>query len=304
MACARIPKTNCTVNSLLTASRENDLSSLVTIYKQIEENVACRQPSRAVMQTVLTQGTIGLPAGSTVSLSNANVYTQSVAAGGSEGSTSSFTGNSILAPKAYPKSSALLSISSTFNTAHPMNSGTTAYDTTTWYGGSNLNVASVTSCETLGLGYVGPTPIQSSDSISTINSKKNLTDVKEIVYAFSSYNLAASAYSRAITTVSAATATVDAVACNRQFRKATVIPSTLGVGTTLPVIDATSGDGGATSLITACVYGADSTTRDTVSTLLSTTLSGLAACPAAAASGATSFGATGLNTYTGFPNGQ
>jgi len=305
MACARIPKANCTVNSLLTQNREGDIASLVTSYKQIAENGACRQPSQALMQRVLTNGTTGLPFNTSVQINSNYTYTNTAAQGGSEGSTTGLAGNAILASKAYPKSGALLGISSTFASAHPMKEGTTAYDTTTFYGGSNLNVANVTSCEAIGLGNVGPTPIQATDSIATTNTKRKLSDVKEIVYAFSAYNVAATAYAVAAAATTAGTqGTLDAVACNRQFRRATVIPATLGVGTSLNPIDAVFGDGGATSLITACVYGGDGATRTAVSALLGSTLPGVASCPATASTGASSFGATGLTTYTSFPDGQ
>ena len=311
MACARVPRTSCTASSLLTSTRDADVASLVNNYQTINATAECRKPSTGVLAAVLSQGATGLPKeatflgkNTTVNLGGGRIYQNTAAAGGSEGSTTGLSSTGILAEKAYPKSGALLGIAATFTTAHPMNSGTTPYDTATFYGGSNINVANVTSCDALGLGNYGPTPIKPTDSLTTVNSKKTLTDVKEVVYAFSTNNTVAKAYETAIATTSPFTATVDAIACNRQMRKLTPISSLLNVGTTLADLNTTSGDGGATSLVTACVYGADSATRTVVSTTLGTTLPGLDSCPVAASSGASSFGATGLTTYTSFPDGQ
>jgi len=317
MACARVPRTSCTASSLLTATRDADVTTLVNYYQIINATPECRKPSTGLLANVLSTGTVGLPKeatflgkNTTVNLGGGRIYQNTAAAGGSEGSTTGFSSTGILAEKAYPKSGALLGIASTFTTAHPMNSGTTAYPTATdgsiaapWYGGSNINVANVTSCDALGLGNYGPTPIKPTDSLVTVNSKKTLTDVKEVVYAFSVNNGVAKAYESAIAATSPLTATVDAIACNRQMRKITPISSLLNVGTTFADLNTTSGDGGATSLVTACVYGADSATRTTISALLGSTLPGLDSCPVAASSGASSFGATGLTTYTSFPDG-
>lgn len=305
MACARIPKSNCTVDALLTGSREADVTSLVGSYNTIAATQECRKPTNALLHRVLTNGLTGYPKETAVAIGN-NSFLNTSTVGGSEGSTTGLTGNPILAAKAYPKSGALLTIASTFTSAHPMKSGSTAYPVdgaTPFYGGSNLNVANVASCEAIGLGGVGTTPIQATDSHDTINAKRKLTDVKEIVYAFSAGNTAATAYAGAIGFVSGGTVN-DAYACNSQMRKNTTIPAVLGLGTTLPVINTLAGDGGATSLVTACVYGGDSGSRTSVSALLAGTLPGLTSCPAAAAAGATGFGATGLTTYPSFPNGQ
>ena len=331
MACARIPRSSCTTSALLTTTRDADIAGVVANYQTINATPECRKPSTGLLASVLTTGTTGFPKGSAtvgstageptflgastaIDLGGGRIYYNNAAAGGSEGGTTSFSSTGVLASKAYPKSAALLGIASTFTSAHPMKAGTEAYPTATdgtikapsapFYGGSNINVANVTSCDTLGFGNYGPTPIQTTDSLTTVNSKKTLTDVKEIVYAFSSNNSVAKAYELAIAAVSPATATNDAIACNKQMRKTTTISSLLGVGTTLPEINAGSGDGGATSLVTACIYGGTTAARTTQSALLATTLPGITSCPIAASSGASSFGVTGLTTYTSFPNGQ
>ncbi len=320
MACARIPRSSCSTSALVTTTRDADVASLVATYQTINATPECRKPSTGLLASVLSTGATGLPkettflgANTTIDLGGGRIYQNTAAVGGSEGSLTGLSSTGLLAARAYPKSGALLGIASSFTSAHPMIAGTTAYPTATdgsvatpYYGGSNINATTVTSCDALGFGNYGPTPIQTTDSLATVNSKKTLTDVKEIVYAFSANNTVAKAYETAIASVSPTTATNDAIACNRQMRKTTTISSALGVGTTLPDINAGSGDGGATSLVSACVYGSNVTNRTVAAAVFSSLLPGLTSCPQAAVSGASSFGVTGLTTFSAasFPDGQ
>lgn len=264
------------------------------------------------------------------------------------------TTNPIIASSAYPKSGALTSLG--FSTAFPLTSGTTAYGVTTgtavptsqtaqtdasaatttttipWYGGSNINLNTVTSCESIGLGTVGPTPLTGAvggtnlgtatlpamntsqvDSPTSGANRKPLTDVKEIIYAFSSANTAATvyatlsgvAYTNATGGVNPVTTTVttqqgfdDALACNTAMRKTVTISSTLGVGTSLASINTAYGDGNASALLTTCIYGGTSSSRTTAAAILGASLSNITSCPASAISGAAAFGEYGLTSLT------
>lgn len=260
----------------------------------------------------------------------------------------------IISSKAYPKSSALASLG--FSSAFPLASGATPYPVTTgtavptsqtansttdataatgsipWYGGSNINLTPVTSCEALGLGSVGPTPITGPvgsttlsagtlpamttatvDTSATAASRKTLTDVKEILYAFSTQNTAASLYAGlngvsytnatggVLPVTTAGTGTQgyeDAVACNTALRKTLPISSVLGVGTSLPVIGTASGDGSASTLLTACIYGGTTATRTSAAGILTSSLLNISSCPTAAAAGASTFGEYGLTSLS------
>ena len=185
MACARIPRSSCTTSALLTTTRDADIAGVVANYQTINATPECRKPSTALLASVLTTGTTGFPKGSAtvgstageptflgastaIDLGGGRIYYNNAAAGGSEGSLTGLSSTGVLASKAYPKSGALLGIAASFTSAHPMNSGTTAYPTATdgtvkapsapFYGGSNINVANVTSCDALGFGNYGPNP--------------------------------------------------------------------------------------------------------------------------------------------------
>lgn len=265
-------------------------------------------------------------------------------------------GQPIISSKAYPKSSALASLG--FASAFPLASGATAYPVTAgtavptsqtvetdatadaaapnipWYGGANINLTPVASCEALGMGSVGPTPITGAvttttttlpsgtlpamttatvDTSTTAASRKPLSDVREILYAFSSQNTAASTYASLngvaytnatggvlpVTTIGAGTqGYTDAVACNTALRKNLPISSALGVGTSLPVISTASGDGSASTLLTACIYGGTATTRTAAASVLTTSLLNITSCPTAAAAGAATFGEYGLQSLS------
>lgn len=295
LACSRIPKASCSLDGISTKTRSAAISSQAAIFETVMSTPDCRKPEAAFDSKFAKSLYVGLSNGAKVNLTSISggIYT---ADGSNEGSTSSYSANNILPEQSYPVSTALMAISSNFANAFPLATGTTAYNSTTWRGGSNVNFVSADSCEGLGLlPAVNPAPAAAT--------AKYLTDAKEIAYAFSTNGLAASAYYTYMGTNSASTATNDGIACNRALRKKFSVPSVLGGGT-LADLGTVSGDGGATGLVTTCVYGGDSTNRGTIVSLLSSTLSGIAECPTAAQTGSSLFGDTGVKSWNTYPNAQ
>ncbi len=245
LACSRIPRSNCSLPALATATRAADITSVSTTYNTIQGTPECAKPSQGTLQSILNQITVGLPREITVTNLNArNSFLNVADVGGSEGSTTSAATNKILADRQYPKIAALQNLSSSFVTAFPMNTGTTPYGVTTgspssitgqattastaatgptsdipWYGGSNINFTTVESCESIGLTGIGPTPLRPTEQAATttltavqngtlaLSRRRLLTPVNEIVYSFSSNGTAASEYSlnRGVTYTSSTT---------------------------------------------------------------------------------------------------
>ncbi len=368
LGCARIPRSSCTLAAVSTSSLAADIGGQTNVAETLLRTPECRKststnttPTRILTaafsgldkDTVVTSGGFNyqnavLESDGIGSTALATVY------GASEGGTTSAAfSQPLIASKAYPKSAALASLG--FSSAFPLASGSNAYTVTTgsavptsqtvqtdaaapatgstpWYGGSNINVTPVTSCEALGLGSVGPTPFTSSvgsttspvgtlpamttgtvDTGGSRAARKDLSDVREILYAFSTQNSAASTYAALngvaytnstggvlpVTTIGAGTqGYTDAVACNTALRKNLTISSVLGVGTTLPVIATASGDGSASTLLTACIYGGTSTTRTGAAGVLTTSLLNITSCPTAATAGASTFGEFGLSSLS------
>jgi hypothetical protein len=367
LACSRIPRSNCNLGALATANRASDISSAVSTYNAIFENNDCRKAPSGLgdfNSNLIAQLFVGLQRDITVTGLNGraphvNHPDQSFSEGTTSGTSANFSTHKILAEGAYPKIAALQNLSGSFASAFPMRTGNTPYPVTQgtsvatsqtagneapavaagtipWYGGSNINFNIVNSCESIGLGGVGPTPLSATERASTtsaqnaMNLRRPISPVNEVVYAFSTNGTAASEYAtRVIGTVysnipstgnltsglqtmnSVGTQNFnDAVACNNSFRSKTAIPAALGVGTKLPVISAPSADGSASSLLTACIYGGTTGTTGTRAVsgglFAASALFGLSECPVAAAGAASTFGEFGLQSFgtAGFPNGR
>lgn len=370
LGCSRIPRSSCSLSAISTASLSADISGQANVANTLINTAECRKntstnttPTRILTalfaglskDTVVTQGGFTYQ-NSTLNADGSATTLASVygATEGSGDSSSTAFARTLIASKAYPKSSALASLG--FGSAFPLATGATAYPVTTgtavptsqtannttdatstagqvpWYGGSNINLTPVTSCESLGLGSVGPTPVTTTvgsttaptgtlpamtsgtvDTSTTQANRKVLTDVKEILYAFSSQNTAASTYAALngvtysnatggvmpVTTTGAGTQGYeDAVACNTALRKTVSISSALGVGTSLASISAASGDGSASTLLTACIYGGTTTSRTSAAAILASSLFNITSCPTAAAAGASTFGEYGLTSLS------
>jgi len=329
MACTRIPRSQCSLSAISTATRSAGIASVVRAHEMFLNYADCRKPAANFAESVLRYQTTGLPSTETIpAITSAldtrvgfkirGAYTNSIV---NEGSTSSFSGNQIYAENAYPVSSALASTAPSFTALFPLTSGSAAFDTTTYRGGGNISLTTIDSCEAIGLGSVGPVPVKSSDTYVTLDNKKNLTEAKEIAYAFSDNAAVATAYLATYTlatTGAASTAYItgpitgatssisaDTIACNKAMRNAYTVSGALGGGK-LPVIDVAFGDGGRTSLFTACLYGGSSATRTTIGTMLGssvTSLSGITDCPSTASTAATAFPKNGTAaSFTTFPN--
>ena len=193
LACARIPRANCTYATTTTGSRQTDLNSIGSKYHLLNANSSCAQPD----STTLT------------ALGNAMNYEGNVLAPTS--SVSALTGNKLLPEKAYPKFGSLVDLG--FGMVMPVKEGTTRYpDYTTsatvnasfevsstdfgtegyftsmgTTGGSNIGYSVVESCENIGLGS-GPFPNAPS------GVKKPLTPVAELIYALGNNGGAAADY--------------------------------------------------------------------------------------------------------------
>lgn len=327
MACTRIPRSQCNLGAISTATRSAGIGSVVRAHEMFLNYADCRKPVASFAEGVLRYQTTGLPSttpipavtsalDSTVGFRIRGAYTNSIA---NEGSASSFQGNQIYAENAYPISSALAQTAPSFTALFPLTSGNAAFDTTTWRSGGNISLVTVDSCEAIGLGGVGPIPVKASDNYATVDNKKNLTEAKEISYAFSdnaavataylgTYTLAttgAAGYITAAITGAATSIATDTIACNKAMRNAFTVSGALGGGK-LPVIDVAFGDGQRSSLFTACLYGGSSTSRTTIGSILGTSvtsLSGITDCPSTASKAATAFPKNGTAaSFTTFPN--
>lgn len=205
--------------------------------------------------------------------------------------------------------------------------------------GVNLKVTPIAgSCSSLGLTYGpytnAPAPIQ-----------ENLTSPKEIYYAFSIKGKAAKAYANfadsSTTTTTGGVQSLsydplvtyykpkyeDAIACNKSFRKDTEVPISVGGDrpeNLLDELEVPYGDGGATTLISICAYGGDSTARSALKTLLKSALfsaydtengsslnssisttyanNNIEDCDSSVSSYAQKFGETGLQNLSAFPD--
>jgi len=278
LACARIPKTSCSVAGVTTATRAIDITNSTAIYEAIQANTDCRKPGYSYNSALAKAIFRGAPDSQTISLSTGS-FTNTSTNGTPTSTTGIATTATILAEKAYPKFGSLVGLG--FGILMPMADAGTAFPTDTtsttvdaFKGGKNLSVVPVPSCDSLGL-FAGTTP-DTPDS-----TRKALTPPAEVAYALSTNGLAAAAYAATVggtsidsapnTTVYAGPVAADAQACNTSFRSKSPISMALGGGK-LPVITGTSGDGGATSLLSLCVYGSTYTKRGRLQGTLATGL--------------------------------
>jgi hypothetical protein len=209
LACAQIPKSNCNVGAFLTPTVKADMDAAKGIVNNIIANDDCRKPNPGFNKAFAFAQFKGMKADATNykvtglhSLTEfvnmrANEGNPTITTPGDPRATSNFTGNKILADKAYPKFGNLVDLG--FGTLMPMKEGTGAYSTNTasttetafqsMTSGGNISVSSVESCVGLGLA-VGPFP-EAPNGVM-----KPLTGPREIVYAFSPGGQAAQAYSK------------------------------------------------------------------------------------------------------------
>jgi len=284
LACARIPRSSCNFEGLTTASLEKAKEFQAQVYEALQNNGDCRKPTDNFMKGNANRFFFGLSSKDKLKAAgiefSGGMQLDDTGTILFEGSPSGFSGNILYASSAYPLSSALASINPSFADAFPLKEGTVAYSDDLFSGGSNVNTKTVDSCDTLGLA-TGPT-ITSPDS-----SRRKLTSPAEIAYSLSVQGSAAATYAIIV----ANPGFVDAVACNRSFRKQFTVPAVLNEK--LADLNTTSGDGGATTLASICVYGKDQTTVNTVKGILN-----YPACPTTAREGASTFANEGLNTIT------
>lgn len=295
IACARIPRANCSLGGATTASRANDISNSINVYNAYANNTDCRKTD--TISTNLLRGLFkGDTSGNPVAILGGGSYTNPT----SNADTASVgSGQVILGEKAYPKFGSLVSLG--FGSLMPVRTGATAFNLTagvSYTPGSNIAFVPVDSCESVGLPSTG----------FTVTGTTPLTSTVEVAYALSVNGQAASAYNTAAGNPSAAYAATsageDAKVCNNSFRRKSPPSASLGGGK-LPDVSGGAGNGGVTALLTACTYGGNATSRGTANAVLagaSTLLTGIAACPAAAASAAAKFGDTGLTNLSNFPN--
>jgi len=307
LACGRIPRSSCTFAALTTADRATAVTNGVTNINNVANNTDCRKPNADFINSLIRSSFTGLPRGQVITgLSFRGNLTASptdsyIAI--SEGGTASL--NTIFAERAYPVSSALSAISTNFNVAFPLRVGTTKQTdgngTIAYYGGSNINLSVVDTCEAFGLAPFGQGTNKTNST--TLQAYKTLTSTAEVAYAFSPQNSAATLYSalRGAVQGTPSEATNDAIACNNSFRSRFSIPLAIGGGK-LPVINAVSGDGSASALLTTCVYGGTTASLETTRSLLANVITGITACPATAKGAAALFGDTGVDTLANFPN--
>lgn len=311
LACSRIPRSSCNLGNVATASLTAAKTSAAAAYDALQNNGDCRKPNSEFMgRRILPNLISGLKNGDTISITTAGTITGGTTLNWGTNLKSfetsinnpyqavSATVNlplSLYASNMYPVSSALTNVSPTFAVAFPLATGTTAYDTTLYRGGSNINFKTVDSCASIGLG-VGKTPAAAT--------KQDLTSPAEILYALSAQNTAATWYAANAVSAIDGLSSNDAIACNSSMRKNFTVPTALNEK--LPTLNVTAGDGSASSLISSCVYGKNTATVATVTTVLGTTINGLAACPTSASTAASTFGSTGLTSIdtSKFPYAQ
>ncbi|GBF50548.1 hypothetical protein LPTSP4_20740 [Leptospira ryugenii] len=277
MACARIPRTSCSLSGLTTATRAADITANIATYNSVVNNPDCRKPG-STFPTMLAKYLFrGTPSTELITLSGGNIFntpTNGVPTTAGAGINVTAT---ILPEGMYPKFGAL--VSQGFGNLMPINklgkeypTSTSSSSETAFYGGTNLSVQQVISCDAYGFGY-GVT----ADAPESL--RKPLTSPAEVAYSFSTNGQAANAYQAAVqlTTIDQdsyiTTATAgniqDAVACNNSFRARQGISQALGGGK-LPTTNGGAqslllgdgrGDDRATSLLGLCIYGGNTTKR-------------------------------------------
>lgn len=281
LACARIPKSSCSLGAATTGSLEGDLANAKKTYDAVYENSDCRKTD-AILGTLKTNLFRGAPA-TEVSLAS-GPYTNAYL----NADTSSVgTSQAILGAKMYPKFGSLVTLG--FGAFMPMRTGTTPYSLTggtAYVPGANIAFTTVSTCESIGLpgnGFVG-------------TGTTPLTPVQEVAYSLSTNGSAATAYN------TAAGAGTNATNCNNSFRAKSPISLLLGGGK-LGNVNGGAGDGGVTALLTTCTYGGNTTSRGNANAVLNTgATTGIAACPSTALAGAAKFGDAGLTNLENFPN--
>jgi len=259
LACARIPRANCSVRALTTADQKTDIKNATKVVNTLLGNPACPMPNAAFRRKAIELGLKGLKPGTKVNLatgvyeakSNISDYIEPFSITGIDSSTR------ILPEKAYPKFGSLVSLG--FGNLMPINRTNEKYEITSsnFRFGRNLDAKLVTSCESLGLN-VGPSP-----SVTEPN-RQDLTPTQEIAYALSPGGSAASLYKEV--------GGGDPFACNASFRDQFSIPLALGGGKLPQLTNAPSGNGGATQLLSLCVYGGNATKRGAPRVLLASGL--------------------------------
>ncbi len=273
LVCARIPRTSCSVAGLTTATRAADITNQATVFNAVVDNTDCRKPGDHFNEILARVAFKGLPQSETVTLRTRafkNTYTNL-----STASVDSTT--KILPENAYPKFGSLVSLG--FGGLMPINKNGGNYPTdasvtssTVYYGGTNMVVTAVDSCDAIGLGTGVTTRLAETQALTPSN---------EVVYAFSTNGQAAALYADITrqtnvrtgatdVTVGSGSGTsaqydsfaftrpvqnVDDNTCNTSFRAKTTVPIAVENGGKLPVLDVNSGDGGTTSLLSICVYG-------------------------------------------------
>lgn len=259
LACAKIPRANCSLGGLTNATRAADLEAKSAIRKLIVENESCVK-TNAILITFSTSLLRGAPTdlqtANGVVTASTNRQTNSF----SKNAAENVLENQIVAEKAYPKFGNLVTLG--FGQLMPMRTGTTEYalSNDAFIHGSNLNTTVVDSCESIG--------------ISTGLTAKPLSSVSEIVYAFSNQNAAATIYASA----NQANGGNDRESgtCNSSFRAAVNKALPLALKDAGIVIDpnvfASSGNGGATDTLGLCIYGGNATKRGALGAVLNSSL--------------------------------
>ncbi|MCC5815436.1 MAG: hypothetical protein JJT78_11820, partial [Leptospira sp.] len=308
LACARIPRQSCNIGGFTTESRGIAIDQAVAANNTIANNSACVKPNSGFLGDVLRAQLTGLPRGNAVNgaigvgniVSNPEDFFNPISEGGTA------PNNRIFAERAYPVSGALSGISTNFNVAFPISEGSTAQTTgkngIAFYGGSNVNFKVVPSCEAIGMGSTGSIVQPDNATAATLKAAQQLTSSVELAYRFSPGNTAATQY--AASTGPSAEAKAE---CNNSFREKFQIPLAIGGGKLPKIGGAQSGDGGATALLTTCLYGGTATGRTTSGQLLgagAASLNGIQSCKEAAKSGAATFGDSGLDKLQNFPNNE
>lgn len=280
LACARIPRTQCTFAALTTADRATAIRNGVTAVDNVANNSDCRKTNADFVNNMIRTNFTGVPRGTVISgFTSSPSVTASPTDGYiaiSEGSTA--PNNRIFAESAYPIASALSAISTNFNVAFPMTVGNVKQGESTipYYRASNINLVQVETCESLGFAGYGTTTSGVTGN-ATLATKLELTPARELAYAFSPENTAATLYAavRGATQGNATAAELDAIACNNSFRSRFSVPLAIGGGKLGALNSAVSGNGAATATLTTCTYGGTTTSRTTTNSLLSTTLAGI-----------------------------
>lgn len=251
LACARIPRQNCSVSGLTTNNRAADINGAIAAFNAVVTNPACPLRNDTEFNRFTDAAFRGFM-GETITTVKGNItFGQSISA-----TTSIDTTTRILPEQAYPKFGNLVSLG--FANLMPINKTQTAYNLTSdaFNQGKNLDAKLVASCETLGMGR--GISVQLPDA-----NQRNLTSTNEVAYALSSGGTAAGLYA-GIT----GPETASKVDCNNSFRSRFAIPTALGGGRLPTLSGAQSGDGGTTQLLSICVYGGNTTSRTTAQNVL------------------------------------